>query len=83
MIATKYKPFVEWVELLRTNLIYNNMDDSKKQENGRDQQVRIQCIDYATRVVGKPEYLMIDGKVEKQHEDVVEVAKRIHEFVTG
>jgi len=59
------------------------MDDSKKLENERNQQIRIQCIDYATRVVGKPEYLITNGKWEKQQEDVVKVAKRIYEFVTG
>lgn len=59
------------------------MNDSKELENERDQRVRIQCIDYATRVVGKPEYLNTDGNWEKQHEDVVKVAERIYEFVTG
>ena len=59
------------------------MSDSSKLENGRNQQIRMQCIDYATRVVGKPEYLNTDGKWEKQQEDVVEVAERIYKFVTG
>ena len=60
------------------------MDDSKKLENERYQQeMRIRCIDYATRVVGKPEYLNTDGKCKKQQEDVVKVAERIYKFVTG
>jgi hypothetical protein len=59
------------------------MNDSSKLENERNQQVRMQCIDYATRVVGKPEYLNSDGKWEKQQEDVVKVAERIYKFVTG
>jgi len=60
------------------------MNDSSKLENERDQQeMRIRCIDYATRVVGKPEYLMVGEKWEKQQEDVVKVAKQIYEFVTG
>ena len=59
------------------------MSDSSKLENERNQQIRMQCIDYATRVVGKPEYLNTDGKWEKQQEDVVKVAKQIYEFVTG
>lgn len=60
------------------------MNDSSKLENERHQQeMRIRCIDYATRVVGKPEYLSTDGKWEKQQEDVVKVAKQIYEFVTG
>ncbi len=60
------------------------MDDLQKLENERYQQeMRIRCIDYATRVVGKPEYLNTDGKWEKQQEDVVKVAKQIYEFVTG
>mgnify|MGYP006275837685 CR=1 FL=1 len=41
------------------------MNDSEKLENERNQQLRMQCIDYATRVVGKPEYLNTDGKWEK------------------
>ena len=66
------------------NLIHNNMNDSKELENERYQQeMRIRCIDYATRVVGKPEYLMVGEKWEKQQEDVVKVAERIYKFVTG
>jgi hypothetical protein len=60
------------------------MNDSKELENERYQQeMRIWCIDYATRVVGKPEYFNTDGKWEKQQEDVVKVAKQIYEFVKG
>ena len=60
------------------------MSDSKELENERNQQeIRIRCIDYATRVTGKPEYLNTDGKWEKQQEDVVKVAKQIYEFVKG
>ena len=59
------------------------MNDSKELENGRNQQLRMQCVDYATRVVGKPEYLMAEDKRGKQQEDVVKVAERIYEFVTG
>ena len=60
------------------------MSDSKELENERNQQeMRIRCIDYATRVVGKTEYLHTDGKWEKQQEDVVKVAKQIYEFVKG
>ena len=60
------------------------MSDSKKLENERNQQVRIQCIDYATRIVGKPAYVTEqNGDVKKHQEDVIEVAKQIHNFVTG
>jgi hypothetical protein len=59
------------------------MSDSKELENKGNQQLRMQCIDYATRVVGKPEYLLTGKKWEKQQEDVVEVAERIQKFVTG
>ena len=59
------------------------MSDSKELENKGNQQTRMQCIDYATRVVGKPEYLLTGDKWEKQQEDVVKVAKQIYEFVTG
>ena len=60
------------------------MSDSKELENERNQQeMRIRCIDYATRIVGKPEYLDTDGKWEKQQEDVVKVATKIYEFVKG
>jgi len=60
------------------------MSDLKILENeGNQQDVRIRCIDYATRVVGKPEYLDINGKWEKHQEDVIDVARQIYEFVTG
>lgn len=60
------------------------MSDSKELANERNQQVRIQCIDYATRIVGKPAYVTEkDGKVEKHQDDVIAVAKQIHDFVTG
>jgi len=55
------------------------MSDEQKLENERNQQMRQTCVDLATRVVGKP--FFIDG--EKQHDDVVEVAKKIYEFVKG
>lgn len=45
--------------------------------------MRLTCIDMATRVVGKPEYFMVEDKMEKHQEDVVEVANRIYEFVKG
>ena len=52
-------------------------------ENERNQQMRMQCIDYATRIVGKPIYILSkDGKNVKYQEDVVEVANKIHAFVT-
>ena len=60
------------------------MSDSKELENERNQQVRIQCIDYATRIVGKPAYVTEkDGEVKKHQDDVIEVAKQIYEFVKG
>lgn len=59
------------------------MNTSKELENKRNrQEMRIRCIDYATRVVGKPEYLLVKNKWEKQQEDVVKVANKIYEFVT-
>jgi phenolic acid decarboxylase len=58
------------------------MNDSKELANkGYQQEMRIRCIDYATRVVGKPEYLMINSKWVKQQEDVVKVAEQIYKFV--
>lgn len=59
------------------------MSEQQKLENERDQQMRLTCIDMATRVVGKPEYFMVEDKMEKHQEDVVEVANRIYEFVKG
>lgn len=56
------------------------MPEEQKLENERDQQMRLDCIDMATRVVGKPIYLA-DNK--KQHDDVVEVAGKIYEFIKG
>ena len=58
------------------------MNDSKEVENKGNQQLRMKCIDSATRVVGKPEYLLIKGEWEKQQGDVVEVAGKIYEFIT-
>jgi hypothetical protein len=58
------------------------MNDSKELANkGNQQEMRIRCIDYATRVVGKPEYLMTNSKWVKQQEDVVKVAEQIYKFV--
>jgi len=60
------------------------MEDSKKLENERNQQMRMQCIDYATRIVGKPAYVtQKDGEIKKQHGNVIEVAEQIHKFVTS
>ena len=60
------------------------MSDSKALENERNQQVRMQCIDYATRIVGKPAYVTEkSGEIKKHQDDVIEVAKQIHNFVTG
>lgn len=59
------------------------MSDSRVLENERNQQMKIQCIDYATRVVGKPEYFLHEDKWVKQQEDVVKVATKIYEFVKG
>ncbi|MDA3856294.1 MAG: hypothetical protein PF569_08605 [Candidatus Woesearchaeota archaeon] len=59
------------------------MNNLKQLENQGNQEVRMKCIDYATRVVGKPEYLEVDEKWEKQQEDVVKVAAKIYEFVKG
>jgi len=60
------------------------MNDSKELENERNQEVRMQCIDYATRIVGKPAYLTDrNGALEKHQDSVIEVAEQIHKFVTG
>lgn len=60
------------------------MSDSKELENERNQQLRMQCIDYATRIVGKPSYVTErNGEVSKYQDDVIEVAKQMHEFVTS
>ena len=59
------------------------MSDSKELENGRNQQVKIQCIDYATRIIGRPVYLTEkSGEVKKHQDDIIEVAKKIYKFVT-
>jgi len=55
------------------------MDDKQRLENERDQQLRQTCVDLATRIVGKP--IFVDGN--KQHDDVVEVAKKIYGFIKG
>lgn len=58
------------------------MRNPEELENERNQQIRIQCIDYATRIVGKPTYTTEKaGEITKHQDDVVEVATRIYEFV--
>ena len=53
-------------------------------ENKRDQDLRITCIDMATKVVGKSIYLNKEGnQYEKHHDNVVEVATQIYNFVTS
>lgn len=56
---------------------------NEKLENERNQLTKMTCIDYATRVVGKPIYIFEEKKEKhiKYHEDVVEIAKKIYEFV--
>ena len=59
-------------------------EKSELESNEASQQTRMTCIDYATRVVGKPVYLQDkDGKEQKYHDDVVDVATKIYEFVKG
>jgi hypothetical protein len=70
-----------WVyTLLGAGINLTIMSVEQKLENERDQQLRQACVDLATRVVGKPIY-MVDGS--KQHDDVVEVAKKIYKFVAN
>ena len=59
------------------------MSNSKELENERNQQTRMQCIDFATRIVGKPAYITEGGGVVEYQGDVIEVAGKIHKFVTG
>lgn len=54
------------------------MTEKQELENERDQEIRLRCIDLATRVVGKPIYL---ANNTKQHDDVVKVAISMYEFV--
>jgi len=61
------------------------MSEQQKLGNEGDQELRLSCIDIATRVVGKPEYFMMGNeeneKIEKHQDDVVEVATKLYEFV--
>ena len=61
------------------------MSDSKELEKERNQQVRIQCIDYATRVVDKPDFTFkwSSGDLKTYQEDVTELAKQMYKFVTA
>ena len=60
------------------------MRSPKELENERNEQVRMQCIDYATRIVGRATYITDGvGEIKKFQDDVIEVAKQIHKFVTG
>ena len=70
-----------WVYiLLGAGVNLTDMSEQSKLENERDQQMRLTCIDMATRVVGKPIYLVDNTK---KHDDVVEVATEIYELVKG
>ncbi len=53
---------------------------AERLENERDQEIRQVCIDFATRIVGKPVYFA-DGS--KYHDDVIEVAEKMYKFMTG
>ncbi len=53
---------------------------TKEQE--LDQQIRLSCVDMATRVIGKPEYIEYNGELKKYQDDVVDVARKIYEFIT-
>ena len=46
-----------------------------------EQELRMRCVDYATRVVVGPNMLKVENGQENRQEDVVEVAKRIYSFV--
>ena len=65
-------------KLLGVDVNLTDMSDERL-ENERDQDIRMTCIDYATRVVGKP--VFVENK--KQHDDLIEVAKQIYKFVTS
>ena len=53
----------------------------ERMENTRNQ-LRMTCIDFAIRAIGKPVYLQDkDGKFQKHQEDVIEMAEKIYEFV--
>lgn len=54
-----------------------------EKEQELDQQIRLQCVDMATHVIGKAEYFECGGKFIKHQDDVVDVAKRIYEFITN
>ena len=62
------------------------MSDTEEGLDNKGNQLRMSCIDYATRVVGKPVYLAEEHdekktKHTKHHDDVVKVAKEIYDFV--
>lgn len=59
------------------------MDISKRLEEEKDQQLRIQCIECASRTIGLPRHINLENDGEDQHEDVVDLANRIYEFVTS
>lgn len=48
------------------------MKDSKNLEKEREQQLRLKCIDYATRLEGKIVYA----------DDLIKAAEQLYEFVT-
>jgi isocitrate dehydrogenase len=59
------------------------MDNVEESENDRNRKVRMECIDFAIRSIGKPVYLTDENnKMKKYQDDVIDLAEKIHEFVT-
>lgn len=49
-----------------------------------DRKLRLDCVDMATRIVGKPVFINdIDGKAVKQQDDIIEVSEKIYNFITN
>lgn len=60
------------------------MEDLRNLGNERNQQLKIQCIDFATRIVGKPIYITDkEGNVTKHQDCFLAAAESIYNFVTG
>ena len=60
------------------------MNESEKMSKETDQQLKIQCVDFATRVINYAEYFEeAKAKGKDQGDTLIDVSKKIYKFVTS
>ncbi len=47
----------------------------------RDREIRMRCVEIATRIIGSPEYYMVGEKMVRHQENLVKVATSIYNFI--